>query len=184
MFRKTDIPPDFYSFESNQPFEYCIECGENLVATQAPYFVEKAYRKYPDFKAHDVVYEFAMCFSCANKMRQTLSAESVVALQNFIENNTNKSTARTTSEHSGLEECLITRQPIQDQEEYVIYGVFQGDQMMVADFPYAIGMDAMNQLSELLSNATLDIMDDFMGKYFTGPPEINELITPRRPVLI
>ena len=184
MFQKTDIPEDFYSYESKQPFENCIECGKNLIATQAPYFVEKAFRKYPNFKAHDVVYEFAMCYTCANKMRQTLSKESLKAMQNFMEDNVSNQPTNDTGESAGLKECMITKQPIGEQEEYVIYGAFQGNQMMVAEFPYAIGMDAMNQLSDLLSNATLDIMDDFMGRHFTGPPEVNELIRPRHPVLI
>lgn len=182
MFKKTDIPASFYSFESEKPFENCIECNSNLVKDGTPYFVEKAFRRYPGFKAFDVVYEFAMCFKCAEKMRLTMSAKSTKALQVFIESSIQKKSRAEDQPH--MNACLITDQPIQEQEEYIIYGVFQGDQMMVADFPYAIGLDAMNQLSDLLSNETLDIMDDFMGKHFTGPPEVNELIGPRRPVLI
>ena len=56
--------------------------------------------------------------------------------------------------------------------------------MMVADFPYAIGPKAMDELTDLLSNKTLGEMDDFLGTYFTGPPEVNELFKPRRPVLL
>lgn len=82
-----------------------------------------------------------------------------------------------------LNSCFITNESIDEQEEYIIYGVFNGNKMMVSDFPYAIGLKAMDELTQLLSNKTLDIMDDFMGEYFTGPPEINELISPRRPVI-
>jgi len=181
MFRKTQIPPAFYSFESELPFKDCIECGADLIQGDNPYFVEKAFRRYPNYKAHDVVYEFAMCFKCADIMRQTLSAKSTLALQEFMESSLE---SKSGEPENHMDSCMITNQPIAEQEEYIIYGVFQGNQMMVADFPYAIGLDAMNQLSELLSNETLDIMDDFMGKHFTGPPEINELITPRRPVFI
>jgi len=187
MFQKTNIPEDFYSYESKKPFEHCIECGSDLVQSQAPYFVEKAFRKYPKYKVHDVVYEFAMCFTCANEMRQTLSVESTRALQQFMEGSMGKNPHNLhppNQKTTWFKNCFVTQQPIQDQEEYIIYGVFQGDQMMVADFPYAIGLDAMNQLSELLSNKTLDIMDDFMGDHFTGPPEVNELLKPRMPVLI
>jgi len=44
----------------------------------------------------------------------------------------------------------------------------------------------MDDVSDLLSNETLDNMDDFTGKYLTGPPEFRDYFKSpkRRPVLI
>ena len=69
---------------------------------------------------------------------------------------------------SWLDHCLVTGEPLQDQNEYVLYGYFQGSNMMVMDFPYAIGPKAMDELTDLLSNKTLGEMDDFMGQYFNN----------------
>ena len=182
MFRRTEIPETFYSFDTKHPFTECLECKRNLLDPPLPYFIEKAFRKYPGFDVHDVIYEFAMCVNCAEEMRQSLSKESTAALQQYM-TNMQQQQSSDMSTASDLERCMITQEPIAAQEEYIIYGVFQGNEMMVAEFPYAIGMEAMNQLSDLLSNETLDIMDDFMGKHFTGPPEVNEWLKPRRPVL-
>jgi hypothetical protein len=52
--------------------------------------------------------------------------------------------------------------------------------MLESIFPYAVSDEAMDQISELLSKETLDELDDFKGKYFNGPPEIAELINPKR----
>lgn len=181
MFRRTKIPETFYAFETQQPFTHCIECGVDLVSLTTPYFVEKAFRKYPGYKAHDVVYEFAMCLDCANSMRKQLSKDSLKAMESYMQDYLLSRTEEPVE--NGLETCLVTKKPIDKEEEYIIYGVFQGNEMMVADFPYAIGKDAMDQLSDLLSNQTLDFMNDFSGKHFMGPPEVNEILGPRRPVL-
>ena len=181
MFRKTAIPEDFFAFHSQKPFTNCIECATDLLSLATPYFVEKAFRKYPGYTAHDVVYEFAMCLSCANSMRNELSKKSLKAMESFMQSSMQKREVEPVED--GLQNCLVTQKPIKDEEEYIIYGVFQGNEMMVADFPYAIGKDAMDELSGLLSNETLDFMNDFSGKHFTGPPEVNEILGPRRPVL-
>ncbi len=190
MYRQSDIPHDFYSHDTKAPFQQCLVCNCNLASSGAPYFIEKAYRRYPEFKSNDVIYEFAMCFRCAEDMRKSLSQESQTRMNNFIEENNSNNERKSHlanldpgSTDPWMEKCFITNESIAEQEEYVIYGIFNGDKMMVSDFPYAIGLKAMDALTQLLSNKTLDIMDDFMGKYFTGPPEINELISPRRPVI-
>ncbi len=190
MYKQSDIPKDFYSHDTNAPFKNCLVCDCILAASGAPYFVEKAYRRYSQFKTTDVIYEFSMCFRCAEDMRKSLSEESQMRMNEYLAANiaeSNRASKLSNSDPNSaslwLENCFITDEPINEQEEYIIYGVFNGNKMMVADFPYAIGLKAMNELTQLLSNKTLDIMDDFMGEYFTGPPEINELISPRRPVL-
>ena len=190
--KTTAIPESFHSFGTGQPFKSCLVCEKNLTTSGLPYFIEKAYRKYPGYKAFDVTYEFAMCMHCAENLRKELSISSQQKMQAYMESNIDFEKRRQAL--SGLdpvnnmdpwfENCLITKEQIEGQNEYVLYGYFQGSHMMVSDFPYAIGPKAMDELTDLLSNETLDQMDDFMGKYFTGPPEVNELFKPRRPVLL
>lgn len=186
------IPESFYSFQTGEPFHKCLVCGQDLKASGKPYFIEKAFRKYPGYSAFDITYEFAMCFNCAEDLRKELSVESQERMKEYMESRIDfgkrrqsmKSFDPTRNVEPWLDHCLITGEPLQDQNEYVLYGYFQADKMMVSDFPYAIGPKAMDELTDLLSNKTLGEMDDFMGQYFTGPPEVNELFKPRRPVLL
>jgi len=190
--KATEIPESFHSFETGGPFQKCLVCGIDLVKSGMPYFIEKAFRKYPGYKAFDITYEFAMCFKCAENLRKELSIESQERMKQYMESKIDFEKRRHSM--SGLEpgkslepwldHCLVSGEPLQDQNEYVLYGYFQGNNMMVSDFPYAIGPQAMDELTDLLSNKTLGEMDDFMGQYFTGPPEVNELFKPRRPVLL
>ena len=186
------IPDSFHSFETGKPFDTCLVCEKNLTASGMPYFIEKAYRKYPGYKAFDVTYEFAMCMHCAEDLRKELSESSQQRMKEYMESKIDFEKRRhslsdfdpSKNMDPWFENCLITDEQIEGQNEYVLYGYFQGNNMMVSDFPYAIGPKAMDELTDLLSNDTLGSMDDFMGKYFTGPPEVNELFKPRRPVLL
>ncbi|MCH7515262.1 MAG: hypothetical protein IH947_15165 [Bacteroidetes bacterium] len=188
--RETEIPAKFYSFDSGAPFVHCVECDLDLLHTFTPYFVEKAYRRYRGYEAKDVIYEFAMCMQCAENMRNELSPESrermmeylMTKMDTFQRSEALKEYDPVADSDRWLSECILTHEPIEKQEEYVIYGMFKGDKMLVADFPYAIGASAMDEITGLLSAKTLGEIDDFMGKHFTGPPEVNELIGPRRPV--
>jgi hypothetical protein len=190
--KATGIPESFHSFETGAPFHKCLVCGINLANSGMPYFIEKAFRKYPGFKAFDITYEFAMCFNCAESLRKELSIESQERMKEYMESRIDFGKRRdsmsgydpSNSVEPWLDHCLVTGESLQDQNEYVLYGYFQGNNMMVSDFPYAIGPKAMDELTDLLSNKTLGEMDNFMGQYFTGPPEVNELFKPRRPVLL
>jgi len=81
-----------------------------------------------------------------------------------------------------LQHCTITGKPIEQLDEYMIYAHFHGDKMVRSSMPYLFSSKVMDDVSDLLSNQTIDQLDDFMGEYFGGPPELEELIKPRRPV--
>jgi hypothetical protein len=42
--------------------------------------------------------------------------------------------------------------------------------------PLAISFEAMEEMNSLLSDETRQEMDDFMGKYCSGPPDIAALL--------
>ena len=78
--------------------------------------------------------------------------------------------------------CVITGEPVDKLDEYMIYGHFRGSKMVKSTMPYLLSGSVMDDVSDLLSNETIDQLDDFMGEYFGGPPELEELWKPRRPV--
>ena len=81
------IPEDFYSFETDQPFEACLVCKADLLAGEVDYFIEKAIRNYPEHEVTDVVYEYALCSHCAHDMNDKMSSASLNSLQTYFSGN-------------------------------------------------------------------------------------------------
>jgi len=190
--KKSEIPEEFYSIDTEKPFTNCMVCDRNLQENGVQYIVEKAIKRYPKQNINNVLFEYAMCLDCAESIKGDLSEESMQNLQTYFENNMDAEKRSklilNDNEEPEINEwisgCLIKGTPSNDLTEYVICGQFEGDKMLVSIFPYIIGNDAMEEMSELLSQKTLDELDDFMGKYFTGPPEIEEILKSPKFVLI
>jgi len=184
------IPEAFYSFDSQQPFENCMVCKANLLAGDTDYFIEKAIRNYHEHKVSDVIYEYAICWQCAHDMNGQMSKESTNNIQQYFANQeefVNTITSYNESLRLGknnpiLQNCAITGEAIEKLEEYMIYAHFRGNKMVTSSMPYLLSSKVMDEVSDLLSKQTIDQLDDFMGEYFGGPPELEELIKPRRPV--
>lgn len=186
----TPIPEDFYSFETNAPFEGCQVCKADLLAGEVDYFIEKAVRNYPEHDVSDVVYEYALCSHCAHDMNQKMSSSSMTNLQIYFSGNEEfmKKVNHYNQEWQNMtgsaldETCAMTGEHKSDLEEYMIYGHFKGDQMIKSTMPFLLSGKVMDDVAELLSDETVDELDNFMGEYFGGPPELEELWKPRRPV--
>jgi len=183
------IPKEFYSFDTNKPFTHCLICGCDLTTGFQEYFIEKAIRNYPEHEVHDVVYEYAMCLTCARSMNEKMSLESTRKIHEyfsqkneFVQAVNGYRKSETTVDAPDLTQCLITNTPTAEMDEYMIYGHFRGDKMILSSMPYVLNGTVMDEVSGLLSAQTIDEIDDFAGKYFGGPPELEELWTPRRPV--
>jgi hypothetical protein len=184
------IPKDFYSFDTNKPFTNCLVCQGDLMTGEVDYFIEKAIRNYKDHGVSDVVYEYAICLDCAQKMNQQMSEESMLNLQSYFSNQSAfliKIQEHTLhwdqeTEVSLPNECMITLKPKDELDEYMIYAQFKGDKMVKSTMPYLLSGRVMDEIADLLSNQTVDQLDDFMGEYFGGPPELEEIWKTRRPV--
>ena len=184
------IPEEFYSFEANEPFEACLVCKADLLAGEVDYFIEKAIRNYPEHDVSDVVYEYAICSHCAQDMNTKMSAASMSNLQNYFSGNHAFMTKVSQYNNNWQEvegsplddHCAMTGIHKSALDEYMIYGHFKGDQMIRSTMPFLLSGKVMDDVAELLSDETIDELDDFMGEYFGGPPELEELWKPRRPV--
>ena len=184
------IPEEFYSFETNAPFEGCMVCKADLLAGEVDYFIEKAVRNYPEHDVSDVVYEYALCSHCAADMNEKMSTASMTNLQMYFSNNEafmKKIAAYNNewqnSEDSPLDDqCALTGEHKATLDEYMIYGHFKGDKMIRSTMPFLLSGKVMDDVADLLSDETIDELDGFMGEYFGGPPELEELWKPRRPV--
>ena len=177
-----DIPREFYPFESKEPFTECMVCSIDLTLATTDYFVEKAVKNNVEYKVQDIVFEYAICSGCAQKMQQSISVESQQNLQSFFASNRdfmNKIEAYQEGEGESvkdiLSKCSLTGETIGVMTEYMLYGHFRGSKMIASTMPYVIGGKAMEELSELMSDKTQDEMNDFKNQYFGGPAELEDL---------
>ncbi len=177
-----NIPDIFYSYDTKELFQNCVECDKYLLDGTTEYFIEKAFRKYPGFTATDVVFEYAICTECAITLHNQMSEESRNRINEFMMDHLGNMKLQNSPEEM-LRTCIITGKPIEDAQEYQIMAHCFQDQLFPQMMPYMICDEALDQLSELLSNATLDIMDDFRGRHF-GPPDIFEINPTRRVILV
>lgn len=184
------IPPSFYSFDTKTKFERCIDCDKYLLDESTEYFIEKAIKNYDGFSATDVIFEYAICLSCAERMRDAMSKESFKNLQEFFMQNIDfNKRMRLMQLHphepeKWMSECMITDKSKSDLREYQIYAHCKGENLVMSQMPYIVSGEALEAVSELLSDETLDELDDFSKRHFGPPPELAEDLPIRRVLMI
>lgn len=188
---QADIPTIFYAYTTHAPFERCISCDHYLLENTTEYLIEKAFRQYPDYEAKDVIFEYAMCFECAEMMRKELSKESLANIQQYFNDRVDfyghhqeMMYEHALDAQAWLSRCIVTGEPQATLEEYQIYGHCRGNQMVFSYMPYLIGGKAMEALSTLISEKTRGEIDRFVDEHFGIPPEWKEPIKNRPIVLV
>lgn len=166
-------------------------CDKYLLDEGTPYFIEKSIRQYPDMRAQEVIFEYAVCLQCSMAMSESLSEESRKRTSEYLMNHAHfESRGERLSEMENpsiehwIDRCLLKDTPIAAAREYQIVAQCLGRKLQLHDMPFALSQEALEELAHLLSNETLDEMDDFIGKHFSGPPELAEILRKRPPVLI
>lgn len=172
--RESDIPDRFYNEDTQSPFVECVVCNEDL--NNKVYFVEKAYKRYPGEEKHEVIFEYAMCQECAEKKNKDLSEESKTNIMEFMNERMMAGVMHDFEEEQRDTHCMVSGKSLEECDEYVIYGQFNGHKMQVGMFPYTLSGEVLDEVTELLSEETLGEIDDFIGDYFSGPPEFKELL--------
>ncbi len=187
----TDIPSVFFSDKDNAPFQRCQVCDVSLLESGREYFVEKAFRTYPDFSARDTVFEYAICLQCYAKIQDQISRESIHRIQNYLSQWVqatlrpgNPTYSSPDDPEAGLSTCAIKGTPIHALREYQIVGFFRGGAIVPGIQPYAIGGDVIDEMTELLSAKTRDEIDGFTDRYFGLPPELRNLFLDNPLVII
>lgn len=169
------IPSQFHSFETNKPFDKCIEC-EKFLLEDADYIIEKAMRRYDGFSAVDTVFDYAICVECAMNMRNEFSKESIQKVDDYFkEGMQNLNLSYNQKDPStGLEKCAIKNDHISDLKEYQIYAYCKGQYLNESIRPYMVGGPAIDEILPLLSNPTIDFLNGFYDKHFTPDPSLME----------
>lgn len=188
--RLVDIPPLFRKADTELPLAECLMCKRDLLQPGVHYMIEKSIRNYRELGTQEVIFEYAMCMDCAMEMRMELSEESRRNIENYfmahIQPGARQATAGEDGQydfHKLISNCIVKNSPINDSHEYAVYAHCIGNKLAISEMPYALSGEAMDEMMQLLSNKTLDILDDFIGEHFSGPPELREILR-RRPVFI
>jgi len=179
------IPRIFHPFESEGPFDRCILCEKYLLDEGTIYMIERS------IKPGDVIFEYAMCWECDEKMKRQMSEESLKRVQGFFIRNRHLHQRRQRLMAEGREpaigkwlgECAITGKPATEVEEYHLCAICDGNQLLYTDAPLMISIEAIHELSELLSAKTREELDDFIDDHFGLPPEWKDVLKERDLVL-
>lgn len=178
QFEENPIDERFYNSETNAPFETCLVCSKN-VKDGGDYFVERIFRKLPgEDGSVEPLFEYAMCQPCAENLRKELSEESLSNIESYFLSKVSRLKSEGISPSTDY--CLLTGKAIADSQEFSFHAHCKGNMLQMSLFPYALSDEAMDEISGLLSNDTTDQLDDFKGRFFTGPPEFAELLNPKR----
>lgn len=177
----SDIPAIFKSHDSGQYLEKCISCEAYLLEPGKQYFIEKAFRTYPGFRATDVIFEYAMCMDCADRMRNELSRESLLRIQHYFINKIDLEGRYELLSQKGhgnpdawLSNCIVTGKPVAHLKEYQLCAHCDGKSLIFSGMPYMISGEAMEEMADLLSAKTRGEIDRFIDENFGLPPELKK----------
>ena len=184
--RYMKIPELFYSDATKQKFQFCIECNNYLLNSGKFYVIEKAVRNYKKFNTRDTLFEYALCMDCEEAIWDTISKSSAEKLEEYYSGNIDYERRlrryeklETRDLHLMTSRCLIKDISIDETDEYILVAFCQDEYIIVHYAPYMICGEAMDEVGQLLSNKTIEIMDDFVGRNLGIPPEFEVKDKPR-----
>jgi hypothetical protein len=184
MSRNPEIPARYYSDETSQPFDSCLVCGRYLLDAGVSYLIEKSYRN-TSLRQNEVLFEYAICMECAMKFHEALSTETRERIQQYLLQSGLSVNMRKNEEEmvAAPTHCQIKNTPLESSAEFQVVVHCQGRSLVSDVPPFAVGTEAMDEMAALFSPKSRDEMDGFIGQYFTGPPEVAEILR-RRPVMV
>lgn len=178
----------FNSELTELPFTNCCVCEVNFSESGVKYVVEKSFKRVSENVQYSI-YEYAICWNCAQTFQEKISPESNQTIQNYFLNELSNRPPRFFDENQDpievcLSECMVKGTNTSELTEYTICGVFRGGQFSLEAMPYVLSSDVLEEIAEQLSASTKDEMDDFRETYLGGPPELEELFKGRPVVFL
>ena len=176
MNNKANIPSVLYDTDTNKPFTNCIECECELLYSNTTYLIEKVYKRYPNSTKETVLFEFAICYECAEKLHSKMSVMSKQRMLEYFSKlagiaNRNKEMfeAHGYLIDGWISKCVFKEIDIQQLEQYHLVALCQGEQIIYDVMPYMISDIVEEEIQELLSEETKEEMDDFTKRHFGLP---------------
>lgn len=183
-----EVPKLFYSDLTGEPFLHCIQCNKYLLDDDNQYVIEKVIRRYPEFNTTDTILEYGMCLECHFEISKSFSSTSIQNLESYMAEHVNllERSVRFLQENKmnpeeWVSSCLIKNKRIEELDEYQLCCMCRGRYLHHSFFPYMISGEAVEEIMDLMSNKTLDILNGLKDRFFAPPPEIEKIL--KDPVL-
>ncbi len=174
-----EIPHILHSFDTDRPFDTCLVCGKELFMADEEYIIEKSFRRFSEYGADDVAFEYAICIECVQNLNRSYSRESMQKLERYFSENVDFEARHENfydqEDYEFLDwtaQCVVKGTPKEALREYQIAAHCRGSQMIYSHFPFVIGGAAMDEIIDLMSSETLNAMNDFVGNYLGISPEV------------
>lgn len=178
------IPTELFSSDTTQPIKHCLVCDRYLLSPGTFYTIEKAIRQHVSMNHREVIFEAAVCQPCSETLHSALSLESRQRISHYFSKHlvtfkTNPFARPKIGDHEWMRRCAIKHTVLSDAPEYHIVALCEGNHLVPGHVPIVLSMEALQEIEALLSAQSRGEMDDFIGKYFTGPPEVSEILRKR-----
>jgi len=176
-----DIPKIFYSDATGGYLERCIGCDLELLHHETDYLIEKAFKSYQGLESYSTIFEYAMCLNCVNSMHMTLSPESRTNISAYFQEHAKFTDRRLSKDpqedvNRWLGSCILTSETAYDTPEFQIYGHCKGENLIIDGYPFMISGKATDDLIELISDKTLDELQNFTDQLVGGPSEFADIL--------
>lgn len=151
--------------------------------------IEKAIIQTQPHQTKNTVFEYAMCYDCWLKTKEKLSKESLQRIKSYFEERVNlqkrfeEKRNETRLDH-WIGNCMITGKSKDELSEYQIACQCDGPEMAHFQMPYLISGEVTDEIMQLLSEQTLGEMDNFKDKLMTPSPDLQELFTRKKILLV
>ena len=194
MIRKkisSSIPSFFYSYNTNAPFKHCTMCGEPL-HNSSRYFIEKVFKQNRVLNISEIVYEYAICESCANSMSNEVSNDSKASITQLYETHSENLLRKLDYLHrtekysidSWVDRCSMTGKQVRLCNEYAVNGIIENGGLVYEHTPIVISDDFVQKIQDVLSVETKETFDDFKKQITDGDPSVEDLVFSPTPGLI
>lgn len=177
-----DIPKIFYSDATGGYLERCIGCDRPLFNQETDYLIEKAFKSYKGLESYSTIFEYAMCLSCVNRMHKTLSEESRSNMNAYFQKHAKFTDWQFSQDQPQtdvtrrLDRCILTAERATEIPEFQIYGHCRGKSLILDGYPFMISGKATDMLVELISDKTLDELQNFTDQLVGGPSEFADIL--------
>lgn len=161
------VPEIFWSFETGKPIDTCRLCECDLMKPGTNYLIEKA------FKKGEIIFEHALCLDCYTECNNAMSTDSRERISAYFAESTdmNERQDRLMDKHGTnvdpwISHCMVKGFPIQEVDEYQLYGFCIDKDLVFSGAPYVLCGDVIEEIIDLLSPETLGVMRDLSNKLF------------------
>lgn len=187
---KTEIPKVFYSSKTGKAFQWCTMCEKNLLKNETTYVIEKAFSQDLKNGKREMIFEYAICTECHEKISADFSKKSMERLQMYFQLyvDFDKRNEELFNKNESLDlkdwisSCIISGKPVSELKEFQIAASFRGDSIVYGGLPFALGYEAADELQELLSKETKEILEGF--KDYAFPPDVWDEIPDNKLILV